>query len=621
MVRFGGTKWVMDELPMKLPYFVNTGGKPKFKRAVPADIRALVRKQNWVERVGTLSHAQLKAKSREFAYFTDQEIARHRAQLTSGAVEPDIRISSFLSDVDNLVTRYRTEREEARLREGSYFLPPDQDPRDAIEEAELDVNRAVENASTASTSPWKAAALLMRSGYVEGRAKHEDAVAKIVHALLDDQAFERLCNLLEIEDVRLAQSRLRALKDKDFSGAAQVTTKGGQTGGQSTGKQVSLKLLTDEFLRWKPTNLTRSRMSQLKLAIQLLHMQFDPDIPIMQIEREKCRAFALLLPRIPAYLHHHYKGMAIDEAVEEYARRHGSYAERHAEGQKILQTIRSIFQLAVDEQWLERNPWDGLAVRQRVTKKFMLTKSSYEAFPIEALNKLFALPLFAGRNGPEFGRRHFLTHRYWAPIVALYSGMRMNEILQLETADIQPSGAGIDILCVTDEEAQEYDPNDFQKRVKTQKSLRRIPIHPKLHEIGFVAWAKQQPPGRLFPEAAKGSGEKPSDLYSKRFKTDLKNAGIWKHRRQVFHSFRHTFNAALKAGGVPEDCREAINGWSHQRTMDSHYGAGKTDQRLFEEIKKVDYPGLDISALMGNAKFITGNHLRADKTLDAEGVF
>ncbi|MDG2286368.1 MAG: integrase, partial [Alphaproteobacteria bacterium] len=121
--------------------------------------------------------------------------------------------------------------------------------------------------------------------------------------------------------------------------------------------------------------------------------------------------------------------------------------------------------------------------------------------------------------------------------------------------------------------------------------------HPVLERVGFLRWVEDRRSGRLFPEAKQRPGGKPSDRYSQKFQRLSAKCGVWVHRRKVFHSFRHSFNDALRDGGVSEELRKAINGWSNQHSMDSRYGRGLKLGMLHEAIKKVEYPGLDLSHL------------------------
>ena len=79
---------------------------------------------------------------------------------------------------------------------------------------------------------------------------------------------------------------------------------------------------------------------------------------------------------------------------------------------------------------------------------------------------------------------------------------------------------------------------------------------------------------------------------------------------QVFHSFRHTFIDAMRAG-IPKEFQialvghaavEGAKGRAKKATIDG-YGTGYPIAVLNEQLQKVAYPGLDLSHLATVAKF------------------
>ncbi len=173
----------------------------------------------------------------------------------------------------------------------------------------------------------------------------------------------------------------------------------------------------------------------------------------------------------------------------------------------------------------------------------------------------------------------------------------MNEILQLERGDLREED-GVTFFDVNDREELPYDPKLFEKRLKTQNSVRRVPVHEELFRLGFVRWVADRPAGRLFPDAAGSNVERPSIVFSKRFNTFLKSRKVWVPRRKVFHSFRNNFNDALRNGGVERELREAINGWTTRKSMDAEYGLGHNLRTLRDAVNKAAYPLLDLGHIV-----------------------
>lgn len=127
-------------------------------------------------------------------------------------------------------------------------------------------------------------------------------------------------------------------------------------------------------------------------------------------------------------------------------------------------------------------------------KKHLSKEATYQTFSIVELNRLFALPLFNGcvddkhgchKPGPNIFKRH----RYWAPIISLWTGMRMNEILQLEKADFGITETGVRYVHVTDQEHGDYS-EGVGKRVKSKSAI-QVSSFPKLRDdTGYALGAK-----------------------------------------------------------------------------------------------------------------------------------
>lgn len=316
---------------------------------------------------------------------------------------------------------------------------------------------------------------------------------------------------------------------------------------------------------------------------------------ISSISREQCRDVADLLIKVPAHTAQHHKGLSLAAAAEAHAAANGgNYAQRYKEAKKSLDIIRSIFELGVYHDWLPTNPFAKVHITvPRRMIKFHREDQGYEPFDMVELAKIFSAPLYVGclndengynKPGPNIIKRH----RYWAPLLSLWTGMRMNEILQLERSDIQRA-ADFWYISVNDEAT---------KSLKTKNAFRNIPVHPELERLGFIEWVLARPSGQLFPEAVAGTADKPSGPFSKRFANFLKSCGIWEPRRKVFHSFRNNFNDALRTGGVPREFREIINGWSSQKVSeDDSYGSGHRMAMLYGHVSQARYDGLDLSHL------------------------
>ena len=94
---------------------------------------------------------------------------------------------------------------------------------------------------------------------------------------------------------------------------------------------------------------------------------------------------------------------------------------------------------------------------------------------IDELNRMFAAPIFTGcRSSQNWKQPGNVVLResakYWVPLIALFSGLRLGEIIQMQVADVKTM-EGVEYFDVTplafeDEDEEAYDPSE-DKSLKT----------------------------------------------------------------------------------------------------------------------------------------------------------
>ncbi len=259
--------------------------------------------------------------------------------------------------------------------------------------------------------------------------------------------------------------------------------------------------------------------------------------------------------------------------------------------------LRALMTFAVNEGWIARNPATGLTVVDPVRDK-----DKRLPFSSEQLRLIFNAPIYRGcvddewhyaMPGPNRPRRA----RYWIPLIALHSGMRLNEICQLDVADVQNIDS---VLCFL----VRPDPvTGGRKRLKTKTSERIVPVHPALLSFGFAAYIesrRHQQSQKLFPELRASATGYFSDAFSKWFRRFLAASGA-EAPRTCFHSFRHCFRDALRRARVEHEVGLALGGWANATSKDgvsAAYGAGFSSTRLYEAISEVAYPDIDLAHLV-----------------------
>jgi integrase len=162
--------------------------------------------------------------------------------------------------------------------------------------------------------------------------------------------------------------------------------------------------------------------------------------------------------------------------------------------------------------------------------------------------------LFEGPEMKEFASTLDLARFYWLPAIGLFTGARVNEICQLNPQQdiLKELGSGIWYFWITEEtESDEL----VRKSTKNTPSTRKVPIHSKLIELGFLDYfnrVKATGATLIFPGWRPSKG-RASGAAEKWFREFLRNCGLRDEtpgcRTVGMHAFRHTLsNAALNAG-------------------------------------------------------------------------
>lgn len=118
----------------------------------------------------------------------------------------------------------------------------------------------------------------------------------------------------------------------------------------------------------------------------------------------------------------------------------------------------------------------------------------------QELVRLFGSPQYA-----ELATAPDTAHKYWLPLLALYSGARPRELCQINPQVDYGVEGDIPFFLISAKTAADV---DVVKTVKTGEE-RHVPIHPELVRLGFLAYVdkvKKQGARRLFPGFAVHKG-------------------------------------------------------------------------------------------------------------------
>lgn len=258
---------------------------------------------------------------------------------------------------------------------------------------------------------------------------------------------------------------------------------------------------------------------------------------------------------------------------------------------RYLAALGSHTRWLVTMGYLEDNPTNGMLSK--------IDRETQKVFPYELdqLRAIFQSPLFIGCKSPTCpdvsGNIRIRDHRFWLPLLSLFSGARLGELAQLLVADIEKI-KNCWVFKITTE-------GDPKKRLKTKGSQRFIPIHNELISLGFIEYhstIRNAGHKWLFPEIVADTRNNRAGTFSRFYGRYLKKIGVKTDSRYNFHSFRHGFVDALRLAGYQDDQFKFLLGHT-QNNVTGRYGIlqeGDIPTRV-KLIKKVGYKGLSLAHL------------------------
>jgi integrase len=246
-----------------------------------------------------------------------------------------------------------------------------------------------------------------------------------------------------------------------------------------------------------------------------------------------------------------------------------------------ISILKTLFNVGIAYELIQANPADN--VRTPTPKQ----RKQRVAFTVDDLARIFDSQVYKESEAMSGGYREA---GYWLPLLALFTGARVEELAQLLVKDVHfIEGLG-HYLNISDEAEHSH--------LKNASSRRRIPVHQMLVACGFIDYVASVKPGKfLFPQLKPNPRGKMGGYFSNFFSGYLrKKVGIT-DTRKVFHSFRHTFKEVCRTVGIEEDVHDALTGHTG-KSVGRKYGNEQYPLApLFEAMERFDVAGLDLSHL------------------------
>jgi len=349
-------------------------------------------------------------------------------------------------------------------------------------------------------------------------------------------------------------------------------------------------LFSEAFDVWLRLNKPSKRTEgEAKTALRQFN-QMHGDLPVRSISKAHARAFRDVLALVPKNLPAKLRLLPLQKLVEV------AKGEVRAPQtvNKTMNLLSAILSCQSKEGAFDHLPWSNpFSVLLPVEAD---DEDNYEPLNDTDLRALFGSPVLSGGHRPKQGRGETA---FWAPLLVLFHGTRRQDVLQLFVRDIVTDpDTGIVLIDVN---------RDDGKKVKNEESVRQIPLHPVVVELGFLDWlakrkAEVGPDGSLWPgfeDRAKLDGR--INRWSKWFNEYLA-LHVVDHPRKKLHSLRGTFKRVGRGCGVADPildkiCGHAVGGvganYGRSKRKNGGRDSGYPLHVIASEVGRVRFEGQD----------------------------
>ena len=265
--------------------------------------------------------------------------------------------------------------------------------------------------------------------------------------------------------------------------------------------------------KWSPD--TQRLVTGVK---KLLFLYFKEDTPVYRITRDNLLEFRDLLYKIPTKLAQksRYKDKSLSQILKL-----GEKDDKLSEPtiQKYMIRVIQFFSYCFDSGYISKS------ITAKMNVKIDIDPSERAVLPYEAseARKIFEIVTSIKQSGKSPSSRIEASELYYVTMIAAYSGMRIKEITQLHKEDIVLKDG---IYCFN------INTNDG-KTTKTKNSIRFVPIHSKLIDLGLLEYVNSKKSGNIFKVSNKD--------FSEIFRSQIQRKFIDKDSKKTFYSFRHYF--------------------------------------------------------------------------------
>jgi len=311
--------------------------------------------------------------------------------------------------------------------------------------------------------------------------------------------------------------------------------------------------LSDIVTRWaKEREAPPQHVEQYRYVASRFR-QLHGDLPVTEITKAHIREFKDAIGKLPNSTRADIREATLHNAIRLGTEKKlppitARTVTKHVTG------LATLLRYAEGLGYIEKNPAAG--IRFLKPKEKFSERERRKPFTRDELTTLFtAIDAAHGADEDD----------YWIPRVALYHGLRVEEVCQLSKADVRQEGATWYINV-----------NDLgEKRLKNASSARIVPLHPTMIAAGFLKHCERSSGPRLFAALAPDGRGRLGGPYGKRFARILRVKAEIEDKSRTFHSLRHRFADACRNAQMPNEIMSRLMGHRIGSAVSAGYGIGE----------------------------------------------
>ena len=596
-----GTQSPLEPMP-KHPHILKRDGRYYYRKRIPTDLvqAGCYGKKKEIKRaLGANNLAKANSLAQTLALEVDADFEAKRREVAqsnpctkranaSGTVRKLADLSNL--EIRDFVIRWFITREKEEAVRRSYDADPDI-RADRLATARMDLGVMQTAPDCYPETCWNAIARKTLADAGIATDGHTDKKLRHLAQMIRNAAIESAWRTEQAIDGQPFQSN-----DEYFRGIFGSTPMPSSAAAGKTVGDLCVSYREHNLQKVAKGRLAQSTIPKIDMRCRILTDLFGGGMALASLSGEHATRLVDFLPTMPQNATKRYKGISLVAAAERESKLLVKRLIHPETAEDYLTGLSAMLSYGKELGWLKENPLKGRLIRERMAKP---KKQNRQTLTPEEMKKVFASHDFLSQR---LGGRKTLEARYWVPLLCLFHGTRSNEVAGMHVADVEEAD-GIAFLNLREH---------ADHRLKNETSARRVPLHQKLVELGFMEFVakrrEDEPKGHLFTGLTRNRNGSMADGIGKWWHrhvrdvlgepTESETTGTW-----GLHSLRHSWKAAARAAGLDDSTQKHLGGWSQADAADG-YGWSGALPMLKKSIDKIEFPGVT---------FYTGRRIKRER--------